>query len=127
MILLDTDVLIDLLRQYPPAVDWLNAIGEEEITIPGFVAMELLQGCRDKAEQEKVEGALGNYGVIWPSTETCEAALLVFSQYHLSHNLGLLDSLIGQMAVALSLPLYTFNQKHYAALASMKTIQPYKK
>lgn len=31
MILLDTDVAIDLLRQYPPAVTWLNSLGEEEI------------------------------------------------------------------------------------------------
>jgi predicted nucleic acid-binding protein len=127
MILLDTDILIDLLRQYPPAVDWLSSVGGEEITIPGFAAMELLQGCRDKTEQEKVERALGSYGVVWPSVETCEAAFSAFVEYRLSHNLGLLDSLIGQMAVALNLPLYTFNQKHYAALISLKTIQPYKK
>ena len=51
MILLDTDVMIDLLRQYPPAVAWLDSLGSEEIILPGFVAMELIQGCRDKAEQ----------------------------------------------------------------------------
>jgi predicted nucleic acid-binding protein len=57
MILLDTDIMIDLLRQYPPAVAWLNSLGDEEIVLPGFVAMEL-QGCDNKAEQNKVEKVL---------------------------------------------------------------------
>lgn len=63
MILLDTDVMVDLLRQYPPAVAWLDSLGEEEIVLPGFVVMELIQGCRTRAEQEKVERELGAYSV----------------------------------------------------------------
>jgi len=127
MILLDTDVMIDLLRQYPPAVAWLDSLGEEEIILPGFVVMELIQGCRNKAEQQKVERELGTYGVVWPSPETCNEALSVFTRYHLSHGLGILDALIGQIAVALDLPLYTFNQKHYAPIPNLKTVQPYEK
>jgi len=50
MILLDTDIMIDLLRNYPPAVVWLRSLGDEEIALPGFVVMELIQGCRNKAE-----------------------------------------------------------------------------
>ncbi|HID87979.1 MAG TPA: PIN domain-containing protein [Anaerolineae bacterium] len=88
MILLDTDVMIDLLRQYPPAVAWLDSLGEEEIILSGFVVMELIQGCRNKAEQEKVERELGTYGVAWPSPEACDEALSVFARYHLSHGLG---------------------------------------
>lgn len=93
MILLDTDVMIDLLRQYPPAVAWLESLGEEEIILPGFVVMELIQGCRNRAEQEQVEKELGAYGVVWPSPEICGAALAVFARYHLSHRLGILDTL----------------------------------
>jgi len=63
MILLDTDVMIDLLRQYPPAVAWINSLGNEEIYLPGFVVMELIQGCRSRAEQEKLERELDPYGV----------------------------------------------------------------
>jgi len=127
MILLDTDVMIDLLRQYPPAVAWLDSLGEEEIILPGFVVMELIQGCRNKTEQKRMERELGAYGVVWPSPETCDKALSVFTRYHLSHGLGILDALIGQMAVDLDLPLYTFNQKHYTHIPNLKTVQPYKK
>jgi len=41
MTLLDTDVMIDLLRQYPPAVAWLDSLGDEEIVLPGFAMRRL--------------------------------------------------------------------------------------
>lgn len=127
MILLDTDVMIDLLREYPPAVNWLNSIGGEEIILPGFVVMELIQGCENKREQEKIGQEVGTYSVIWPLPEMCNDALAVFARYYLSHGIGMLDALIGQMAVALNLPLYTFNEKHYIAIPNLRTVQPYQK
>jgi predicted nucleic acid-binding protein len=127
MILLDTDVMIDLLRQYPPALIWLGSLGEEEIILPGFVVMELIQGARNKVEQERIEKELRSYGIGWPSSEMCDEALSVFARYYLSHGLGILDALIGQMAVALDLPLYTFNRGHYEAIPNLRTMQPYEK
>jgi len=53
VILLDSDVVIDLLRRYSPAVQWFDALEEdEELALPGYVVMELIQGCRNRAEQE---------------------------------------------------------------------------
>jgi predicted nucleic acid-binding protein len=127
VILLDTDVMIDVLRRYPPAIAWLESLGEEELALPGFVVMELLQGCRNKVEQERVKSTLQPYGVRWPSADTCNEALTTFADTHLSHGLGLLDALIGQTAVALGVALYTFNQKHYAAIPGLQTRQPYVK
>lgn len=125
MIILDSDVMIDLLRQHPMAVSWLDSLGETEIALPGFVAMELLQGCRNKTEQAKVEQVLTQFAIVWPFPETCETALQLFARYHLSHNVGLLDALIGQTAAALNLPLHTFNRKHYAVLPDLTIIEPY--
>jgi len=125
MLLLDTDIMIDLSRQYQPALDWLASLGDEEIALPGFVVMELIQGCRNKLEQEKIEKTLVLYSVVWPSAKTCDEARSVFARYHLSHSLGLLDALIGETAVALNLPLHTFNQKHYAPISNLKIVQPY--
>ena len=65
--------------------------------------------------------------VIWPSPETCDDALAIFTQFNLSHHLGVLDALIGQTAVAIDLPIHTFNRKHYAAIPDLVTVQPYQK
>ena len=128
MILLDSDVMIDLLRQHPPAVEWFDTLEEEEeIILPGYVVMELIQGCRNKVEQERLQHELAIYGVIWPAPEDCDRALKVFTQYRLSHNAGLLDVLIGQTAVALGMPLCTFTQTHYQFIPGLRTIQPYER
>ena len=127
MMILDSDIMIDLLRQHPPALTWLDSLGEEEIILPGFVVMELLQGCSNKTEQAKVEQVLTGFETVWPLPETCEEALKVFARYHLSHRVGLLDALIGQTAVAFNLPLHTFNRKHYAVIPNLVTIEPYEK
>ncbi|MBI3537065.1 MAG: type II toxin-antitoxin system VapC family toxin [Chloroflexi bacterium] len=125
MILVDTDVMIDLLRQYAPALQWLDSLGDAEIILPGFVVMELIQGCKSKAEQEKVESNLEAYSITWPTSEICDQSLQVFADHHLSHGLGIIDALIGQMAVAMGLELLTFNQKHYTAISKLKMRQPY--
>ncbi len=128
MILLDSDVMIDILRKYPPAMEWFDALKEdEEIALPGYVMMELIQGCRNKLEQEQLQRTVDSYGVIWLSPNHCNKALGVFTSYHLSYNAGMLDVLIGQTAVAMGLPLHTFNQRHYRFMDSLTTIQPYKK
>lgn len=127
MVFLDTDIMVDLLRQYQPSVTWLDSLGEVEVVIPRFVVMELIQGCRSKEEQEKVEKALTDYGVAWPLPETCSKAASAFSRCHLAHGLGIIDALIGQMAVDLEVPLHTFNTRHYEPIAGLSTIQPYEK
>jgi len=38
MILLDSDVMIDLLRQYRPAIKWFDTLDEKEaLLLPGYV------------------------------------------------------------------------------------------
>ncbi len=126
MILLDSDVMIDLLRGYPPAITWFDSLDEEEeIALPGFVVMELIQGCRNKAEQEQLQRAIAPYGVVWPLPKDCDRALEIFLKYRLSHGAGLLDVLIAQTALALDVPLHTLNQKHYQFLSHLQTAQLY--
>lgn len=128
MIFLDSDVMIDLLRQYSPVSKWFDALdGDEEILLSGYVVMELIQGCRNGAEQERLQSALAPYGIVWLSSTDSDKALDVFARYHLSHSAGLLDVLIGQTAVALKVPLCTFNQRHYQFIPELQTTQPYEK
>ena len=125
MLVTDTDVMVDVLREHPPAIAWLASLGDEQIVLPGYVMMELLQGCRNQGEQRAIERRLAAYAIAWPSAQVCDSAVAVFARYHLSHNLGILDALIGQLAVSLGRPLYTFSQRHYAASPGLATVQPY--
>jgi hypothetical protein len=125
MTLLDTDIMIDVLRTFPPAVAWLTSLGSTELLLPGFVVMELIQGCRNKSEQDQLLRDLGSYRTAWPSSNACDQALQDFARFRLSYSLGLLDALIAHTAIERGAPLHTFNQKHYAAIPALTTVQPY--
>jgi predicted nucleic acid-binding protein len=125
MLLLDTDVMIDVLRRHPPATTWLSSLGSTPLLLPGFVVMELVQGCQNRAEQNRVTQVLSAFRTAWPSAAACDDALASFTAFRLSHSLGLLDVLIAHTAIELGLPLQTFNQKHYAPISVLTTVQPY--
>lgn len=125
MIFIDTDVMVDVLRRYAPAVAWLGSLGSTVVGIPGLVAMELLQGCRDREEKREVETVLRSYTLYWPSPADCARAFDDFSSHHLSHGLGILDALIAETAVGCEAQLATFNTKHYSLVDALQMIQPY--
>ena len=118
----------DRVSQYSPAVEWFDTLpDDEELRVSGYVVMELIQGCRNKGELDRVRGELAPCAVVWLSPTDCEQALETFAEHRLSHNAGLLDVLVGQTAVALGVPLHTFNQRHYSFIPNMQTVQPYAK
>ncbi|MGN6367766.1 MAG: PIN domain-containing protein [Phycisphaerae bacterium] len=125
MILLDTDILIDVFRKHPPAVAWINSIPTQKPARPGFVAMELLAGCYNKRDIRIVQQRIQNYAVLWPDPANASSILPTFASAHLTHSLGILDALIAATALTHNLPLHTFNQKHFAAVPGLQTIQPY--
>ena len=128
MILFDSDILIDLLRDHPPALEWFNSLPDnEDLIVSGFVVLELIQGCKNRYDLDKVQKTLAHFTIFWLLPEECNKALELYSKYKLSHNVGLIDVLIGRTALTLNMPLYTFNQKHYSIIPNLETIQPYKK
>ena len=126
MFLLDTDILVDILRGHPPAVAWFASLTELP-SIPGLVVMELIQ---DAETQERIDRAMklvAPLSVVWPNEADCERALSNFRSYHLSHGLGLLDSLIAACAVGQDAALCTFNTKHYRVVPDLELTQPYER
>lgn len=126
MLLLDTDILIDIQRNHQPAVSWFQSL-DEFPSVPGIVAMELIQGAQNNRQVQQALKLVAPLPVIWPSQADCNQALINFQTYHLSHSLGLLDALIAACAIGRSATLCTFNTKHYAVVPNLQVIQPYAK
>lgn len=127
MFLVDTDVMIDVLRNHTSAILWLQGLGREQIGLPGLVVMELLQGCQNRLEQQRIDRLLAARPLFWPTSADCQRALQDFTRYSLSHNIGMIDTLIAHTAVGAGWPLATFNQKHYRVIEQLQTIQPYQR
>src|SRR5437870_5443211 len=100
MRLLDSDVMVDLRRQYALALAWFSGLTEEPM-VPGFVVLELMEGCRNQREMRRLQQVIAPFRLVWPAAAECERALTTFAQGYLRHGLGVLDSLIGECAVGL--------------------------
>ncbi len=86
--------------------------------------MEMIQGCRNSTEQQRVENILRPYRLYWPNPVDCQRAFNDYSTYYLSHNIGIMDALIAETAVGIDMKLATFNEKH-RVVKNLQIIQPY--
>ncbi len=125
--LLDTDILIDLARQYPPAVEWFGTLRLPLPRIPGFAVLELLTGCQNAFEMKRMQRLIIPFRVYWPTPQDCNRAIRTYARGYLSHRLDANDALIAECAIGLGIPLCTFNTKHFRAVSGLTTIQPYEK
>jgi len=102
-------------------LEWLKSIGRDNLGLPGFVVMEILEGESDKRSTKRIHKTLGEFAVFWPTVDNCNRAMEVFAEKNLSHSLGAFGALIGETAKGLGVPLCTFNLKHYNAIPGLET------
>jgi len=124
MRLLDSDVVIDVFRGYPPALLWMRS-QQDALVVCGLTVMELLAGSENTRAVQQLQRQLKPFPVYWPTAQDCDRALTTFARGHLSHNPGILDALIGECAVGLGVSLVTFNVKHFRAMTALTIEQPY--
>ncbi len=122
--LLDTSILVDLLRGSKTARDWIDTIPETARAISVITAAELLAGCRNRPEQNAVERELDLYEIVWISGQVSQSALDWYKHFRLSHNVGFLDCLIAATASQNGLLLATLNLKHFP-FPTLQTERPY--
>lgn len=126
MYLLDSDVVIDILRQHQPALRWLDSTVEVP-HLPGYVVMELIEGCRNREEVEGMLRRIKPFPVCWSDPSECENLLQQFAAAHLSHKISTLDMLIGACALAHGAILLTFNEKHFHVIPDLQYQPPYRR
>ncbi len=124
MDLIDTDVLIDIQRNHAPAIQWFASLTDLP-AVPGFVAMELVQGAANARQLSEAIRIVAPFRIVWPTSADCDRALADFRSYHLSHSLGLIDALIAACAIGLGTTLYTFNTRHFSAVPGIVIAKPY--
>lgn len=119
-VLIDSDVLIWFMRGHPKAVAALETAGDWYVSAVSY--MELIQGCRNKAELKAVQKALKSVddGVLPVTQAISDLACTLVEKYSLSHSVHLADALIAATALHHGLPLLTANIKHFLAIEALK-------
>lgn len=123
--ILDTSVIIDLLRGLEPAARWFSSLGKKRPAITPVVWMEAVQGATDATKRAQAIRFLRQFRVEHPTPDDNRWAMRQLGRFHLSHGIHLQDVMIASVAVRLDAPLYTLNLKHYEPLPGLRAIRPY--
>lgn len=112
--IVDSDILIDAAQKIEVAIDCLARIENQSVLAVSVITqMELIVGCRNKAELRHTERFLQRFRVIKLSETICDTALELVREYRLSHGLLIPDALIAATAIVLNEPFVTKNQRDY--------------
>jgi predicted nucleic acid-binding protein len=122
--LLDSDVLIEYLRNRPQAVEYIDAL-EGDLLISVITVAELITGTRNQAERESMELFLSALEVVPINYAIARQGGLFRQQYKQSHGTGLDDALIAATAVQSNAQLVTFNRRHFPMIANLQV--PYQR
>lgn len=123
--IIDTNILIDLLREYKPAIQWMQAHTHLALAIPSLVRMELVFGAHDKAAQKRIIQLVTPLEIIFPNEAVAQWAMKQFEVYYLSHQIEIIDCFIAAMSVRLQLPVYTRNAKDLGIFPGVQIHIPY--
>jgi len=114
MILADTDILIDITHGNITAIE---RVKEEErqhkVVISTITQMELLVGCRNKAEMHLLEPLFARFDLIRIESSIADTGVELLQKYRLSHGLLIPDALIAATALVLDCPLLSKNQRDF--------------
>ncbi|HEY0601345.1 MAG TPA: type II toxin-antitoxin system VapC family toxin [Herpetosiphonaceae bacterium] len=125
LVLIDTDVLIDVARKVPDAItSSQHAAKHASLAVSAVTQMELFVGCRNKAELRKVERFLAQFTVVSITEQMSDTAVDLVRQYRLSHGLLIADALVAASALILNQPLLTKNQRDYRFITGLNLL-PY--
>lgn len=126
MIFVDSDVLVDVLRHHPAALQWFAGLSEFP-AVSGYAVLEVFQGCRNARDVRAVQTIVRPLQIVWTEEANCVRALSVFPGLRLSDGISPMDALIAATAVGRDAVLYTFNAKHYRGFPGLTFVAPYQR
>ena len=120
IVIFDTDIFIWIQRKNRNAAELVDEESERFISVLTY--MELLQGAKNKQQQQYSLDFLKKLGfATLPLTENIgHRAAIYIEQYALSHGLRTADALIAATAVENGLALCSSNEKHFGPIAGLR-------
>jgi predicted nucleic acid-binding protein len=123
-LLVDTDVMIDLLRGHEAAASWVRE-HSAGIALSAITVAELYAGFKGDDEKRLLDDLVGLFPVLPISAQVAKQGGLYRQRYRPSHGVGLADALIAATATEHKARLVSLNRKHFPMLDSVET--PYRK
>lgn len=124
-VLVDSDVLIDVLRQVPSGAAALAAAKLRAPLAASIISrMETVAGSSNREALQRTESLLRRLTIIPISEEISRVADGLVTTYYLSHGLLIPDALIAATALVRGFPLLSKNQRDYRFIPDLNLL-PY--
>ena len=120
MILLDTNILIEMYKGNEVIIHRIKMIGQNNIAISDVTSAELLFGARNKDELKILKKDIEKLTTVSISTNISKLAVNLVEKYSLSHKLSLPDALIADTAIQNDIYLFTLNIKDFKFIKGLK-------
>lgn len=122
--MVDSSIIIDLLRKYPNANRWL-AQQNDILGVNLYVWLEVIEGAQNKIDQQRAVKLLNSFDLVDIHAQDVNWAMAQLTRVNLSHNVDSFDCLIAASAQRHNILLYTRNIKHFRPLLGELAKVPY--
>jgi len=116
--LIDTNLIVDVLRGYQESAKLVNSLPNANISIVSWY--ELIEGVDNLKQQKALEDLLSSYDMVDLSESIAKSALNLMLKYNLSHSLHHADALIAATCLEHGYFLCTRNIKHFQYIEGLK-------
>jgi|SRR5690349_21691640 len=123
-LMLDTDVLIDYLRDRAEAVEFLEE-RLESLLVSAVTVAELYAGVREGKERSSLDQFVYAFEIVPVDDEIARRGGLYRRDFGPSHGIGLADALIAASAEQRKARLVSLNDRHFPMLSDVWV--PYRK
>ncbi|MEB2288121.1 MAG: PIN domain-containing protein [Anaerolineae bacterium] len=121
--IVDTTVVIHLLRRHLPALAWFN--NNQVYGVTSTTWMEVMEGTTGKANQAQAKGILDQFEILYLTAADQVWAMEQLERFQFSHHIGMNDCLIASVAYRVGRPLITHNLKDMTPLIGKLAVKPY--
>lgn len=123
MIILDTNVFIDYLRGYQPAIKFFESLDHQTVLFSAITETELIAGkeCSDTNNKERLLRLLNCFEKIFVTNQIAVLAGDICREYET----WIADSIIAATAILTKSELLTKNLKDFQKIRDLKVKVPY--
>lgn len=119
MILLDTNILIEVFKGNAHIITTIQDAGLENLALSSITAMELYYGAFNRLELQRIRKNLSAFQILHITTAISETATHLIERYAKSHNLQIPDALIAATALENHCELLTLNVRDFRFITGL--------
>jgi tRNA(fMet)-specific endonuclease VapC len=120
MILVDTNILIEIYKNNSTIIDAVIEIGQDNVLVSDVTCAELYYGARNKRELQLISKDIKKLNLVSVDVEISKLAVDLVEKFALSHKLSVPDALIAATAMVYKVKLFSLNIKDFIYIKGLE-------